>query len=141
MAYEYAVEERIYEDGLPPEPNDFWKRPTEILHHPVTQAVAEASPDGRWRIVSIHGRDMTGWQGFADYIPASDYGKGKPLPDAAGQPLAAHDFVMTTIRGYIELHLAEVIRFTPKKVVVKYLNSEYSKFPSEVIKVDKGLFA
>ena len=143
MAYEYAVVETIKLDTPDMHGEDGWEDyPTETeTYHSVPKEVAETHPDGRWRLVSAHGTDMTGWQWFRNFVPDSDYGKGKPLPDAAGQMLAVYDLVMTTIRSGTKLYVCEVVRFTPKKIFVNYNGSEESKFPYEIIKVDKALFA
>ena len=145
MPYKYAIEETVYEDGVPPQPGEQRKRFT-YAYHPVSKEIAETSKDGRWKLVSVHGSSATGWNRFSsrgETEVQSYAGKGKPLPDATGTMLAHNDFVMTTIDKYADLRLCQVLSFTPQKIRVRDLHSGYKttlKFPSDVVKVDTNLY-
>lgn len=141
MPYIYAIEEKIYEDGIPPMDGAF--KPFKSKYHPVTKEVAETNVDGCWKLVGVHGRSFSGWQQFDSVAEAAlNYGKGKPLADAMGETLAAGDFVMTTVDKYADLRLCEVVSFTPQKIRIRDLKKGYKlilKFPEDIVKVDSRL--
>jgi hypothetical protein len=145
MPYMYAIEETVYEDGIPPQPGEKRKRFT-YAYHPVSKDVAETNEDGRWKLVSVHGTSATKWNRFSSRGESEvQYfaGKGTPLPDANGTMLAHNDLVMTTIDKYSCLRLCEVVNFTPQKIRVRDLNSGYEmtlKYPEDIVKVDSSLY-
>ena len=112
----------------------------EGIYYPCSKETAETHELGRWKLESHTGKNMTGWLRFWEQAPKS--GKGKPLADATGQPLAAGDFVMTTINKYADLVLCEVMEFTPQKIRIRDLKSPHTilKTPEDIIKVDKNIF-
>lgn len=135
MPYIYSITEQILdEDG---DVIDF-------KYHIVPKEVAELHDNGHWLLTNQIGRQMTGWlKNRPDLLEQLPYGKGVPLVDSAGQVLAAHDLVMTTISKYADLKICEVVSFTPKMIRVRNLARGYEttmKSPSDLIKVDSSLF-
>lgn len=146
MPYQYAIPEHIYEDGIPPKEGE-WKQPLRTELHLVSKEEAETHPDGRYMLVSVHGKQMmSDWRSFFHEWRAADttkVGTGKPLCDATGNLLAAGDLVMATLGNKPALYVMEVISFTPKKVRVRDVNGFGGgtvKNPEDVIKVDKSHF-
>lgn len=144
MPYVYAIYEEVYEDGIPPKPDEY--KYATLVFHDVPEQIAESHPNGRWKLVTHTGENLTDWNSFfSDYI-ATDRtvtGTGKPLTDALGQQLTFGDFVMTSMNGRPELSLFEVISFTPQRIKLREIRSFGSGFvkkPLDVIKVDKSLF-
>lgn len=142
MPYIYAVEERVYEDGLPPKPGEI--KGFSYEYHTVSKEVAETHVDGHWKLVSVHGPTATGWVKFNPKLEAEmQYGKGESLADATGIPLTPGDFVMTTFKKYADLYLCEVLSFTSQKVRVRIFREGYRtilKDTSDIVKVDKSLY-
>jgi hypothetical protein len=145
MPYKYAIAEHVYEDGIPPQEGT-WKRPLRTDLHPVSKEIAETHPDGRYMLVSTHGKEMSDWRSFFNEYRAEDttkVGAGKPLCDATGNLLAAGDLVMTTQYNKPQLYVMEVVSFTPKKVRVRDVGGWGEgtvKNPDDVVKVDKSHF-
>jgi hypothetical protein len=142
MPYIYAVEEVVYEDGVPPKPSEIKGFSRE--YHTASKELAETSENGRWKLVSIHGKPATDWVRFNPRKEAElIYGKGSPLHDVTGTSLAVGDFVMTTIAKYADLYLCEVVSFTAQKVRVRNLRDGYAtvlKETTDIVKVDKSLY-
>lgn len=134
MPYMYAIHERIdrtedhsYQD----------------IYHPVSKDVAEHHPQGMAQLVTIHGKPVSDWchVRYLQNNTDGEYGKGKPLTDCLGQPLAAHDYVTTTKTGYVRLHVGEVVNFTAQKVRIKLLGGDtILRSPNELTKVSTALF-
>jgi hypothetical protein len=144
MPYLYAIAETLYEDGIPPEEGD-WKD-YHLVYHPVTEEIAEVHEEGCFKLVNNAGQDMTRWSWFYPELRAADttkVGTGKPLKDAIGTDLVAGDFVMVSRGKSTTLKIQEVVGFTPQKIRVREvrgIGSGDTKFPREVIKIDKSNF-
>lgn len=147
MPYIYAIAEHVYEDGLPPEPGKF-KRAT-LKYHPVSKEVAEAHEEGRWKLQSHEGTDMSDWNtclsSYRELYEGEGKAKkiGKSLPDVTGQLLEVGDFVMGTRGTGVNLHIYEVVNFTPKKIRVRTAGSwgeGSTKNSEDIVKVDKARF-
>lgn len=133
MPYVYAIRERIDRSEDAP-----WQE----IFHPVSEDVAEQHPDGVVRLMTIHGTPASIWYPMSMHqMEEKDYGKGKPLTDCLGVPLAAHDYVTGAKTGYVQHHVAEVVNFTPQKIRIRYIGGFTAlKSPNELTKVDKALF-
>jgi hypothetical protein len=86
MPYIYSIRTEIYDDGIPPEKGK-WKRADRIEFNVVPQAVAEADPEGHYKLVRNDGYEVTGWNYILSEYRAEDttkVGTGKPLKDALG---------------------------------------------------------
>lgn len=142
MPYLYAVEVKVYEDGIPPQPGEI--KGFTYEYHSTPKEVAETHDDGRWKLVSIHGKPATDWVSFNSKAESElAYGKGSPLPDVTGQALTVGDFVLTTIQKYADLYLCEVVSFTSQKVRVRIFRDGYKtilKETTDIVKVDKSLY-
>lgn len=118
MPYIYAIEHRSAER---------YDRSLD-KHTVVDEETARADPDGCWMIAANTGIELTEWNRFEKdreaalvYADESEY-----KHDALGQDLRAHDFVMTTTKGYSTQYLAEVVGFTEVKVRIRMLNQTYT---------------
>lgn len=144
MPFIYAIQEKIYADGILP-PEGEWKS-FSTKFHIVTKDIAETHEDGAWKLESIDGVSMTRWTRFHNEHRQNDTTKvkvGTPLRDVTGELLAIGDYVMVSDSMSASLGLVEVIGFTPKKVRVRSINSWGSgsaKEPSGLVKVDKSRF-
>lgn len=140
----YALAQKVYEDGIPPQEGEYKNYSYEYL--PVSEQMAETHEDGVFKLVSHTGHVATHWQHFWNDLRMADttkVGTGKPLRDALGTELAGGDFVMSANAGHTTLHLMEVVNFTPKKIRlrdVRSFGSGSTKESKDVIKVDKSLF-
>lgn len=145
MPYLYSIRVEIYDDGIAPEPEK-WKPADRIEFRPVPQAVAEADPQGHYKLVSNDGFEVTDWMYIFSQYRAEDktkVGTGKPLKDAVGVELAGGDFVMVSDSTTSKLEIAEVVNFTPMKIRVRNVGGWGGgsiKAPSDVIKIDKSIF-
>jgi hypothetical protein len=145
MPYIYSIRTEIYRDGIPPEEGQY-KRPIRVEFNVVPQAVAEADPEGHYKLVRNDGYEVTEWQYIFSEYRAEDttkVGTGKPLKDALGTELAGGDFVMISDTKTSKLEIAEVVSFTPQKIRVRNAGGwgeGSTKAPDNVVKVDKSLF-
>lgn len=144
MPYIYAIEQKVYRDGIPPKADE-WKS-YKCEYHPVTKEMAETHEDGCYKLVSNYGQDVIAWHHFFPELRVDDttkVGTGKPLCDAIGIELAGGDFVMVSDSKSATMEIAEVVNFTPQKIRVRTVGGfgmGSTKAPTDVIKVDKSHF-
>lgn len=156
MPYEFAIKTRS--DRLAPRPEVYssyyrddehyythYPKVYEYDYNPCHQTLAENSPEGVFRLVSVHGKAMMNWTPITVFHEWENLkyeaNSQVRLPDAAGTPLQPRDYVMTTLR-HSEMRLCRVVNFTQKRIRVLDLldNKLVMRTSEEIVKVSNETY-